>query len=195
MTALNGIRIAERRRAFAATIVLAALPVLFVLPVSAQLPASSQGIADSAMERWPVEKPRDPAQDEPIEPGLPILLTALDEEWLGTANAKYFHYFQSSIDAIIGPDGAIKSGVDKSSNLDNIALGRELLHLYRVTLRPEYLKAAQILHARLAAQPRSAAGGFRNVGSNSGPMRVEDLYSAEPFFAEYASTFQERQDF
>jgi unsaturated rhamnogalacturonyl hydrolase len=195
MTAQNGIRIAERSRAFAATIVLAALAVLLVPFICAQSPASSQGIADSAMQRWPVEKPRDAAQDEPIEPGLPIFLTALDEEWLGTANAKYFQYVQSSIDGLIGPDGSMQAGGDKSSNLDNIPLGRELLHLYRVTLHPEYFKAAQILHSRLAAQSRSAASDFRHASSDSGTMRVEDLYSAEPFYAEYASTFQERPDF
>lgn len=126
--------------------------------------------------------------------GMERLFEALDEEWLGTADARYFGFVESAIDPSIAADGAIEAFGSESSDLDNIALGRELLLLYRVTLQKKYSDAAAALHKQLTSQPPGRDGALGHGRNDPGRMRVEGLEDAEPFNAAYAAVFQQPQD-
>ncbi|MGB6691304.1 MAG: glycoside hydrolase family 88 protein [Terracidiphilus sp.] len=156
----------------------------------AQLLPRSDQLADAAMLRWPAAGKANPSNDD-----FDLLLAALDEEWLGTADAKYFRYVESAVAPLIAPDGAIQGYDKESSNLDDIALGRELLLLYRVTQQKKYFDAAANLRIQLISQPRNRDGGYSHGNSYPGQMWVEDLYDAEPFNAEFAAVFQQPQNF
>jgi unsaturated rhamnogalacturonyl hydrolase len=170
--------------------VLAALFALCACMGQAQTGPRSREIANSAIERWTSAG----TAAAPSDPAFDTLLAALDEEWLGTADASYFRYVKSSVDAILAPDGTIR-GYDKdASNLDDIALGRELLLLYRVTQERKYFDAAATLRIQLIAQPRNAGGSFWHGRNYPGQMWVEDLYNSEPFNAEFANAIQQPQN-
>ncbi len=126
---------------------------------------------------------------------LATLLNGMDAVWYNTADDAYFRSIKQSMDALVLPDGSIPTYDASADTLDNIALGRELLLLYRVTLDARYYKAAVLLRNQLAVQPRNASGGFWHKKIYPNQMWLDGLYMAEPFYAEYASVFQEPQDF
>ncbi len=159
----------------------------------AQSPSLSQQTADAAMAKWPAASFAGASGAERI--GLEMLFNAMEEEWLGTADAKYFRYVESAVDPLIAPDGTIKGYDKESGNLDNIALGRELLLLYRVTQDKKYFDGAANLRMQLISQPRRRDGGFWRRYDAPGQMRAEDLEDAEPFNAQFATVFQQPQNF
>jgi unsaturated rhamnogalacturonyl hydrolase len=115
-----------------------------------------------------------------------VILKGVEGIWLKTGDVRYFNYIQKQIDALVQADGTIKTYKFEDYNLDNINSGKLLLMLYRVTQKEKYLKAANILHAQIAVQPRTSDGGFWHKKIYPHQMWLDGLYMAEPFSAEYA---------
>ena len=155
----------------------------------------SQRVADAAIVRWP--NGRFAPQDAPWTWNyeLGTLLEGMDAVWLNSADPRYFHYIQNSVDALLAPDGSIPSLKPEDHELDNILLGRQLLLLYRLTRDQRYLTAATFLYNQLAQQPRNASGGFWHKQRYPNQMWLDGLYMAEPFRAEYASISHHPEDF
>jgi len=154
-----------------------------------------QQVAEVTMKRWP--DGRFVAADAPWRWNyeLGTLLEGMDAMWYKTANREYYQYLKRSVDEFVSADGSIKTYEFEAYSLDNILLGRQLLLLYRVTQDKRYYKAASVLRKQLAMQPKTASGGFWHKQIYPGQMWLDGLYMAEPFYAEYASIFQEPQDF
>jgi unsaturated rhamnogalacturonyl hydrolase len=155
----------------------------------------SQRAANAAIARWP-----DGRLAAPQTPGvwnyeLGTLLDGMDAVWLNTADGRYFRYIQSSMDALLGPDGTIPTYKVDEYQLDNILLGRQLLLLYRVTQKPIYLKAATALYNQLEHQPRTPSGGFWHKQRYPNQMWLDGLYMAEPFYAEYSALSHRPENF
>jgi unsaturated rhamnogalacturonyl hydrolase len=151
----------------------------------------SERAANAAIVRWPDGRIASPVAS-PETPSkwnyeLGTLLDGMDAVWLNTADAQYFNYIQSSVDALLAPDGSIPTYRADEYQLDNILLGRQLLLLYGVTQKPIYLKAATILYDQLQHQPRTPSGGFWHKQRYPNQMWLDGLYMAEPFCAEYAA--------
>jgi unsaturated rhamnogalacturonyl hydrolase len=179
-----------------------ALIILLAVTANSALPAEnadarpwSQRAANAAIERWP---------DGRIEPaGAPLvwkyelgtLLQGVDAVWLNTTDPRYFNYIKKSVDHLVGPDGSIPTLKPEENQLDNILLGRQLLQLYGVTQDKRYYTAATQLYKYLAAQPRTPSGGFWHKQRYPNQMWLDGLYMAEPFYAEYASTFHHPEAF
>jgi unsaturated rhamnogalacturonyl hydrolase len=191
--ALPGNRLRNPRR-FVPLAIVTLLLVCTQWGFSQQLPLS-QRMADDTMQRWPAGRFVTSGSPWVWNYELGTLLDGMDAVWYNTAKGKYFRYIQSSIDLFIGPDGSIQSYDPKANSLDNILLGRQLLLLYRVTSKEKYYKAAKLLRDQLSAQPRDASGGFWHKQIYPDQMWLDGLYMAEPFYAEYASVFQEPADF
>ncbi len=164
-------------------------------PATMQQSSWSQRMADATMARWPQGRFAAPGETWKWNYELAMLLNGIDAVWYSTADGSYFRYTKQSVDALLAPDGSIPSYDAASSTLDNIALGRNLLLLYRVTRDARYYKAAALLRKQLASQPRTDSGGFWRKKIYPGQMWLDGLYMAEPFYAEYATVFQEPDDF
>jgi len=162
--------------------------------ISQQLPWS-QRVANSTMARWPAGRFVGPNEKWAWNYELGTLLNGMNAVWYSTADGAYYRYAKDSIDGLVAPDGSIPTFDPSANSLDNIALGRQLLLLYRVTLKDRYFKAATLLRRQLSSQPRTASGGFWHKQIYPDQMWLDGLYMAEPFYAEYASVFQEPQDF
>ncbi|HTV03747.1 MAG TPA: glycoside hydrolase family 88 protein [Acidobacteriaceae bacterium] len=175
---------------------LAALLIVFTVheTYAQQLPWS-QRVANTVMQRWPDGRLAGPDVPPKWNYELAILLNGMDAAWYNTADGDDYHYIQQSMDQIVLPGGSIPTYTEASYSLDNIALGRELLLLYRVTREQKYYKAALLLRNQLADQPRNASGGFWHKQIYPNQMWLDGLYMAEPFYAEYASVFHEPADF
>ena len=160
----------------------------------AQRPLSQQ-MANAAILRWP-----DARFVAPDKPGrwnyeLGTLLEGMDAVWYDTADRRYYEYIKSSIDPFISPNGAIATYDQAAYSLDDVLTGRQLLLLYQVTQDKRYYDAATALRRQLSSQPRNASGGFWHKQIYPNQMWLDGLYMAEPFLAEYASVFQQPQDF
>lgn len=147
----------------------------------------SERAANAAISRWPDGRLASPDTPSAWKYELGTLLEGVDDVWLNTADPRYFHYIQNSVNALLGPDGSIPTYKYDEYQLDNILMGRQLLLLYRVTQKPIYLKAATMLYDQLEHQPRTPSGGFWHKARYSNQMWLDGLYMAEPFYAEYAA--------
>ena len=119
--------------------------------------------------------------------GIGLELEGLDAAWYNTANGDYFSRAKSSVDGILG-SATQSAAIQGSSPAAKALFGRQLLLLYRVTLSPKYYKAAAELYAQLAAEC-GIPSSERSVSIGYTPCAVQ------PFLAEYASVFQQPQDY
>lgn len=120
-----------------------------------------------------------------------VVLHGIEGLWNATADKKYFDYIQKSMDRFVMDDGSIDTYKYDEFTLDNIAPGRDLLLLYQVTGKQNYLKAVRTLRRQIAEQPRTNEGGFWHKKDYPSQMRLDGLYMAEPFYCEYATEFHE----
>jgi unsaturated rhamnogalacturonyl hydrolase len=159
-----------------------------------QLPLSQQA-ANAAIIRWPDGRlvPRDQPWGWNYELGT--LLEGIDAVWLNSADGRFYTYIKNSVDPLIGPDGSIPTWKPEENQLDHILLGRQLLLLYGVTQEARYAKAATLLYQQLQHQPRTTSGGFWHKQKYPNQMWLDGLYMAEPFYAEYAATFNHPEAF
>ena len=168
---------------------------IFSSSVHAQQAPWSRRVALSAIERWPegrlIEKQSQPRWNR----DLGVLLEGMDANWYGTADRRYFKYLEASIGSLVSAEGEVPTYDPQRATLDDIVLGRQLLLLYRATQDKRYYKAASQLRQQFTTQPKTSSGVFLQGLETSHRMWLDGLYMAEPFYAEYASVFQEPQDF
>ena len=124
-----------------------------------------------------------------------VVLQGIEGLWQATGDGKYFNYIQKSMDLFVENNGNIRTYKFDNLTLDNIAPGRDLLLLYKVTGKKKYLDAVNTLRKQLRSQPRTNEGGFWHKKIYPNQMWLDGLYMAEPFYAEYANTFHEDSDF
>lgn len=124
-----------------------------------------------------------------------VILKGIEGLWKFTGDGKYFDYMQKSMDFFVGNDGTIRTYKKEDYNLDNVLCGRILLTLYKVTKNEKYYNAALTLRDQLTQQPRTNEGGFWHKKIYPSQMWLDGLYMAEPFYAEWAATFDADSDF
>ena len=176
-------------------IIAVALGLIAFTPLRAAQKPISQQMADATMERWP--KGHFVPADKPWKWNyeLGTLLEGMDAVWYDTANGADYRYIKGAVDSFLSADGSISTYDPSAYSQDNVLLGRQLLLLYGVTQDKRYYEAAAQLRKQLATQPRNPSGGFWHKQIYPNQMWLDGLYMAEPFLAEYASVFQETQDF
>ncbi len=120
-----------------------------------------------------------------------VVLLGIEGLWYRTADPGYFKYMQQCMDRFVQEDGSIDTYEQKDYNIDNIACGRILLALYKVTGKEKYFKAADALRTQLIQHPRTSEGSFWHKKIYPNQVWLDGLYMAQPFRAEWASTFKE----
>jgi unsaturated rhamnogalacturonyl hydrolase len=147
--------------------------------VAAQNPWSVR-VAESVMRRAPN------AVYEKWDYTAGLMLLGIERVGNATGDPKYHDYMKKSIDALVGPDGSIRTYSADEYNLDQINEGRALLTLAERTRDPRYMRAADRLREQLRTHPRTAEGGFWHKKIYPEQMWLDGLYMAEPFYAQYA---------
>ena len=156
--------------------------------------AWSLKMANTFMTRNPEDISYSPDKtDWNYEQGL--MLYALWKLYKKTGEEKYLSYIKKNLDKYITEDGDIKTYEMKKFRLDDITPGRVVLDLYKITKKEKYKKAAELLRSQLKQQPRTQDGGFWHKKIYTEQMWLDGLYMAEPFYTQYASMFNESNDF
>ncbi|HZG24435.1 MAG TPA: glycoside hydrolase family 88 protein [Chitinophagaceae bacterium] len=157
----------------------------------AQNSSPAEKLAATAMKIWNDSVLTQPGRQIKWAYDQGVVLEGIEALWNRTADARYFNYIQKYMDAFTSEDGSIKAYKQGDYNVDNIKNGRSLLLLYKVTRKPKYLKAVNLLREQLRKQPRTSEGGFWHKNIYPHQMWLDGLYMGEPFYAEYASLFRE----
>jgi unsaturated rhamnogalacturonyl hydrolase len=160
----------------------------------------SQRMADSTIARWPDGHFAPPGANWVWNYEMGTLLQGVEAVWWNTADGKDFKYIKDSVDQFLSPDGkSIRTynPYDGSQEfaLDDVRLGNQLLLLYAVTQDQRYYNAAKLMRNHLAQQPRNPDGVFWHKDKYPQEMWLDGLYMAEPFYAQWAHTFNEPADF
>jgi unsaturated rhamnogalacturonyl hydrolase len=170
--------------------------------IAAGVPAAGQAVqpwseraANAAIVRWPQGRFAPAPANSAWNYELGTLLEGMDAVWLNSADGRYYNYIKDSVDQLVSRDGSIPTWKPEENQLDSVLLGRQLLLLYRVTLDQRYATAATLLYRQLVHQPRNSSGGFWHKEKYPNQMWLDGLYMAEPFYAEYASTFHHPEAF
>jgi unsaturated rhamnogalacturonyl hydrolase len=138
-------------------------------------------IANTIISHHPADKTGTPSADGwDEETGRQ--LQGLEALWYDSAKGDYFRYGKSIVDQ------SLDSANRTAQVSDSASLGRQLLLMYRVTLAPKYYNAAAEIRQQIAADCGVS------LAQPSGPQ-AKGLCTGLPFLAEYASVFQEPQDF
>ncbi len=126
-----------------------------------------------------------------------LMLKALGRAWQHTADNRYFAYIEKDINRFVDVQGHIRTYNADEFNSDNIITGRVLLTLAQQTLpaRDKYRNAAMLLRKQIAEQPCNKEGGFWHKKRYPNQMWLDGLYMIEPFYAEFASVYDEPADF
>jgi Predicted unsaturated glucuronyl hydrolase involved in regulation of bacterial surface properties, and related proteins len=124
-----------------------------------------------------------------------VVLKGMEALWKATGDATYYNYIQNYMDEFVQEDGSIRTYRKDEFNIDHINNGKLLLTVYRVTEKPKYKKAADLLRNQLQHHPRTSEGGFWHKQIYPWQMWLDGLYMAQPFYAEYAMLFQEDTTF
>lgn len=145
-------------------------------------------MANSAMTRYTADQAK-----WHYEQGL--LLQAIEQVWRVTGAVKYRHFIQETIDLFVDAQGNIQTYQLEEYNLDQINPGKVLFPLWYSTGDRRYATALQLLRRQLAGQPRTPSGGFWHKQIYPDQMWLDGIYMASPFYAEYASAFDEPAGF
>jgi unsaturated rhamnogalacturonyl hydrolase len=124
-----------------------------------------------------------------------VVLLAIDRVATSRNDATMRSYVKRNMDHFVQPDGTITGYKPEEFNLDQIAQGRLLFPLFARSHDQRYRIAASHLRDQLRKHPRTAEGGFWHKQVYPQQMWLDGLYMAEPFYAEYAKTFGERDAF
>ena len=131
-------------------------------------------------------------------------LDGIAAEWQRTRDPRELAYLRAAVDRYVRPDGIIAMDGQNAEprpypadehTLDDLEMGRTVLLLYRETREPRYAAAAKFLRQQLAAQPRTASGGFWHKTIYPDQMWLDGAYMAGPFLTEYGALFDEPADF
>lgn len=180
------------RTAACCTVVVIALCSCGVLAETTPL---SQQMARSVMQNWPDGHYSTDKGEWKWDYRLGTVLNGVDAVWRNDPDPAYYDYVKQAVDQFVAPDGSIRTYSPEAYSLDSVLMGKQLLLLYGVTQDAKYYKAAALLRKQLSTQPRTASGGFWHQGQFPNQMWLDGLYMAEPFYAQYASMFQEPSDF
>ena len=165
--------------------------VLFGVVAAQTKPISERAAVTAMTALW-----RDAAKNESGYPAKwtydhGLVLKGIERVWINTGDKQYFDFIQRSMDHFVANDGSIRTYSLDEYNIDNILPGRNLLFLYKATRQEKYNKAAALLRRQLKTHPRTSEGGFWHKKIYPWQMWLDGLYMGEPFYAEYAATFNE----
>ena len=112
-----------------------------------------------------------------------------------SGQATYYEYAKSYADTMIDANGKIRDYDMEDFNIDHINPGKLLFPLYKKTGDKRYRLALSTLRKQLDWHPRTSEGGFWHKLIYPWQMWLDGLYMGSPFYAEYASTFDEPASF
>jgi unsaturated rhamnogalacturonyl hydrolase len=158
-------------------------------PAAAAIPHDwARRTCDAVMKRSPVLTDR-------WHYDVGLVLSGFEAVWRKTGDRRYLDYIKSNVDRLVAAGGVIKGYEPGAYMLDDVNMGKVLFPLFAdakdAADRERYRLALFALRAQLAAQPRTADGGFWHKQIYPHQMWADGVYMAAPFLARFAAVFGE----
>jgi unsaturated rhamnogalacturonyl hydrolase len=120
-----------------------------------------------------------------------VVLGAVERVALARNDAAMLAYVDRNMARWITPTGDITGYRLDEYNIDEVSQGRLLFGMLRRTKDERYRFAAEMLREQLRTHPRTPEGGFWHKNIYPQQMWLDGLYMGQPFYAEFAKTFNE----
>jgi unsaturated rhamnogalacturonyl hydrolase len=120
-----------------------------------------------------------------------VVLGAIERVALATNDRRMLDYVNANMSRWITPEGDITGYRLDEYNIDEVSQGRLLFGMLERTGEERYRLAANLLREQLRTHPRTPEGGFWHKHIYPEQMWLDGLYMGQPFFAQYARTFNE----
>ena len=125
-----------------------------------------------------------------------VVLGAIERVALEKRDAAMLAYVDTNMARWITPEGDITGYAIDDYNIDEISQGRLLFRMHereraRRTGDDRYRFAAEMLRLQLRQHPRTSEGGFWHKKIYPRQMWLDGLYMGQPFYAQFAKTFNE----
>lgn len=153
----------------------------------------SERMALSEMERFPEAWQLDFHTKPKWSYTQGLVLKGFEKLYEKSGKEKYYDYIQTFADTMVNAEGEILTYDMEKFNIDMINPGKVLLYLYGNTQKEEYLIALKTLRKQLDGHPRTSEGGFWHKKIYPWQMWLDGLYMGQPFYAEYAKTFEDKE--
>jgi unsaturated rhamnogalacturonyl hydrolase len=124
-----------------------------------------------------------------------VVLGAIERVALATGDRAMLDYVGRNMERWITPTGDITGYQLDEYNIDQVSQGRLLFGMYARTKEERYKLAADMLREQLRTHPRTPEGGFWHKRIYPQQMWLDGLYMGQPFYAEYAATFNQPAGF
>jgi unsaturated rhamnogalacturonyl hydrolase len=120
-----------------------------------------------------------------------VVLGAIERVALAKGDRAMLRYVEENMARWITPMGDITGYQLDEYNIDEVSQGRLLFGMVERTADERYRYAADMLREQLRTHPRTPEGGFWHKNIYPQQMWLDGLYMGQPFFAQYAKTFNE----
>jgi unsaturated rhamnogalacturonyl hydrolase len=121
-----------------------------------------------------------------------VVLGAIERVALARSDAAMLRYVDENMKRWITPEGDITGYQLDEYNIDEVAQGRLLFGMMqRSPDTVRYAGAARMLREQLRTHPRTPEGGFWHKNIYPQQMWLDGLFMGQPFYAQYAATFNE----
>lgn len=151
----------------------------------------AEKIADSEMkhnpELWMADFVKTPKWD--YTQGL--VAKAMIDIYNKTNKQSCYFYVKAFADYFVTNDGKILTYKISDYNIDRLNGGNFLFEMYTHTREEKYLNAIKLLREQLLTHPRVAEGAFWHKKIYPNQVWLDGLYMGSPFYAHYASFFNE----
>lgn len=157
--------------------------------------AWSVKFADAELERktlgyehdgWDVNRQRNPKFEYDIVGLLPMAYYELSKE---TGKEEHASVPLKVTSTYIEEDGSIKRYKLSNYNIDAVAPGQAVIHLYETTGEQKYKIAADTLYQQMQGQPRTSEGAFWHKKKYDSQLWLDGVFMGMPFLAEYSLKF------
>ncbi len=123
------------------------------------------------------------------------MIKAILEMYAITREEKYLVFADTFIDHHVQEDGGIQQYKPEEYNIDNINAGKVLFDLYTLTGKEKYRKAIENVYKQVKGQPRTKEGNFWHKLIYPHQVWLDGLYMAQPFYMEYETQFNNKQNY
>lgn len=120
-----------------------------------------------------------------------LIAQSMAQLWKTNNNEVYYQYALKYADMFIDSTGHVSGYSPADYNIDCVNSGKFLFMLYDRTKDERYLNAIHQLRDQLNTHPRTSEGGFWHKLKYPHQMWLDGLYMAAPFYAQYASFFNQ----
>lgn len=112
-----------------------------------------------------------------------------------TNERRYADFILNYLKPLIESDGTINNYEVGKHNIDGFNAGKILFFAYDFTKDEIFKKAIEFLMKNLREQPRTKCGNFFHKGMYQNQVWLDGLYMAQPFYAEYETRFNKKENY